>query len=132
MVNRYQAQGVEAEFEPGSRRRVLRNLQGIRLVREMGQRESEALLAVTQRLIDETPVDKRFTADDIRRIHRLWLEDIYPWAGQDRQVNLGKDGFMFAAARQIGRLMRQFEQDPLREFTPCHLILLRNRLERWP
>jgi len=120
MCNRYQAQGIEAEFEPGSRGRVLRNLLGIRRVREMGQRESEALLAVTQRLIDETSMDKRFTADDIRNMHRLWLEDIYLWAGQYRQVNIAKDGFMFAVAGQVERLMRKLEQGPLSEFTPCH------------
>ena len=101
MMSRYKAYGVQAEFEPGSRGRVLKNLLGIRSVREMGQRESEALLAVTLRLIDEIPVDRRFTSDDIRRMHSLWLGEIYPWAGEYRHVNLAKGDFMFAAAGQI-------------------------------
>lgn len=118
-AGRYQAYGAEAEFEPGSRGRVLRNHLGIRSVRAMAQRESEALLLATQRLIDETEQDQRFRAEDIRRLHRIWLEDIYPWAGEYRQVNMGKGDFMFAAASQIPRLMEMFERGPLSEFTPC-------------
>lgn len=116
---RYKAQGAEAESEPGSRGRVLRNLVGIRSVREMARRESTALLAVTERLIDETAVDQGFTAEDVCRMHRLWLGEIYPWAGQYRQVNMEKDGFPFAAANQVPRLMQEFERGALRQFTPC-------------
>lgn len=116
---RYKAQGVEAEFEPGSRGRVLRNLAGIRSVRDMARRESEALLAATERLIDETAVDQRFTAADICRMHRLWLGEIYTWAGEYRQVNMEKGGFPFAAANQVSRLMHEFERGALRQFTPC-------------
>jgi cell filamentation protein len=116
---RYKARGVEAAFEPGSRGRVLRNLAGIRSVRDMARQESEVLLATTERLIDETAVEQRFTAEDICRMHRIWLGDIYPWAGEYRQVNMEKDEFPFAAANQVPRLMREFERGPLRQFTPC-------------
>lgn len=73
MVARYDVKGVEAEFEPGSRGRVLRNLQGIRSAREMARRESEALLLATQQLIDNTELDQTFTCADICRMHALWL-----------------------------------------------------------
>jgi len=117
--DRYAAEGIEAQFEPGSRGRVLRNRQGITSAREMARRESESLLVTTQRVIDETQLEQRFTADDIRRMHRLWLGDIYVWAGEFRQVNMGKGNFMFAAATQVPRLMQEFERGPLHEYTPC-------------
>jgi cell filamentation protein len=117
--NRYRAEGPEAEYEPGSRGRVLRNRIGIRSVREMVERESAALVAATQRLIDETRVDQQFTAADVQRVHRLWRGEIYVWAGEYRQVNLGKGEFMFAAAGQVPRLMHELERGALREFTPC-------------
>jgi cell filamentation protein len=63
--------------------------------------------------------DHRFTAADICRIHRIWLGPIYSWAGRYRQVNLQKDDFPFAAARQIPKLMADFERGPLRAYTPC-------------
>lgn len=118
-VGRYLAQGPEAETEPGSRGRVLRNLLRIRSVREMERRESAALLAATQRSIDETDRDHRFTAADIRRMHRRWLGDTYAWAGEYRQINMAKGRFMFAAADRVPRLMQVFEKGALREFTPC-------------
>ncbi len=119
MKNRYSAQGAEAEFEPGSRGRVLRNLLDIRSVREVHRRESEALLAITHRMIDATAQDRRFTADDICLMHRSWLGGIYPWAGEYRQVNVAKGEFMFAAAAQVPKLMQAFEMQELAEHTPC-------------
>ena len=76
MANRYDAVGVEAEFEPGSRGRVQKNLLGIRSVREMDQAESEALIRATEEAFDRYTEDHRFVADDICTIHRLWLGDI--------------------------------------------------------
>ncbi len=116
---RYEARGVQAEYQPGSRGRVLRNLLDIHSARAMAQRESEGLLAATRLLTDQTTVDQQFNAEDIRRMNRLWLGDIYVWAGEYRQVNMEKDGFPFAAADQIPRLMHDLERGPLRLYTPC-------------
>ena len=85
----------------------------------MARLESERLLAATERLIDETEVNQRFRAVDVRRMHQLWLGDVYAWAGEYRQVNIGKDGFMFAAVNLIPGLMMELERGPLRQFTPC-------------
>lgn len=119
MATRYEPRGSQAEYEPGSRERVPRNLLGIRSVQEMSQRESVALIAAMRRMIDETRDDQRFTAEDVKRMHEIWLGEIYVWAGEYRQVNMQKGGFMFAAANQVPRLMRDWEQGPLRQFTPC-------------
>jgi cell filamentation protein len=116
---RYKATGLEAEFEPGSRGRVLRNRLGITSVRAMQRVESEALLATTERLIDELTVDHRFTAAAICRMHRLWLGEVYEWAGEYRSVNIAKGEFMFAAAMQVPRLMQEFQRGPLHSHTPC-------------
>ncbi len=74
------------------RGRVLRNLVGVRSVRKMARKESEALLVATERLIDETRVDQRFTAADICRMHKLRLGGIFAWAGECRQVNMTRSG----------------------------------------
>lgn len=126
---RYEAPGIEAQFEPGSRRRVLRNRLGIRSVREMQRRESDALLATTERLIDQVAEDKRFVADDIREFHRMWLGDIYEWAGEYRNVNISKGGFQFASAAQVPRLMEAFSQRYLRQFTPCACSIIQEQAE---
>ena len=119
MMTRYDAQGIEAGFEPGSRRRVLRNLLGIRSAREMQRAESAALLDATNQLIDETTEAQRFTASRVRNIHKRWLGEIYSWAGEYRSVNITKGDFMFAAMAQVPHLMREFNRGPLRNYTPC-------------
>jgi cell filamentation protein len=121
MTDRYVATGAEAQFEPGSRGRVLRNLLGIRSVREMQRTESSDLVSATRTAIEETGADQRFTAEHIRRLHYLWLGKIYPWAGQYRGVNLSKGDFPFAAASQIPRLMERLDREQLREYTPCRV-----------
>lgn len=117
---RYEETGfVEGQHEPGSRRRVLRNLLGIKRKREIEHVELREQLRATEELIDTYGLDHRFTSDDIRRIHRIWLAPVYAWAGKYRKVNLTKDRFTFAAAAQIPRLMASFEKDLLRKYTPC-------------
>jgi hypothetical protein len=59
----YKAEGPEAKFEAGSRSRVLRNRLGIKSVREIERKESEALLSATEQMIDETRIDQCFTPE---------------------------------------------------------------------
>ncbi len=118
-AGRYAAEGPEAKFQPGSRGRVLRNLLGVRSVREIARAESRALLEAQERLVEMYSPDHRFTADDVREIHRVWLETIYPWAGEYCGVNLAKGDFHFAAAREVPRLMGEFERRHLAQHTPC-------------
>lgn len=70
-MSRYDAPGIEAEFEPGSRRRVLRNLLGIRLAGEMSRAESAALLQAQEHLVDSFSLEHRFAARDICEMHRV-------------------------------------------------------------
>ena len=109
----------ENQFEPGSRRRVLKNLLGVTSKREMDRMEGREQVRVLEELTGLYDGDHRFTAADICRMHRLWLERIYPWAGKYRQVNVKKDSFPFAAAAQIPKLMAEFEDGPLKHHTPC-------------
>jgi cell filamentation protein, protein adenylyltransferase len=109
----------EAQFEPGSRGKVLKNLLGIKRKREMDDFEAREQLRALRELIaiyDEAHV---FTAADVCNIHRTWLAPIYSWAGEYRQVNVSKDDFPFAAAREIPKLMAELEKRPLRQYTPC-------------
>jgi cell filamentation protein len=72
------ATGPEAEYEPGSRKRVLKNKLGIRNKSDMDALEAEALAEVQTRyfLEDTITAETRFTACIIRLMHRDWLGDI--------------------------------------------------------
>lgn len=116
---RYAAAGMESEFQPGSRGRVLRNILGITRVRAMEEAESHALVAAQRAALEIYGPSHRFTPADIRRLHRMWLGSIYPWAGNYRTVNIGKGGFQFAHAPLIPRLMGALGRGVLRRHTPC-------------
>jgi cell filamentation protein, protein adenylyltransferase len=97
----YDASGlIEAQFEPGSRGRVLRNLLGIKSKREMDQVEAQEQLHALEALVRIYDQTHRFTAADVRKIHKIWLEPVYAWAGKYRQMNLIKGDFPFASANQ--------------------------------
>jgi cell filamentation protein len=116
---RYAAAGSEAEFQPGSRGRVLRNFPGITKVREMEDAETQALIVAQQAARTTYGRNHRFTPADIRRLHRMWLGSIYPWAGNYRTVNIGKGDLQFAHAPLIPRLMLNSGKEALRRHTPC-------------
>ena len=120
MNRKYMATGPEAEFQPGSRGRVLRNRLGIARVRDMNEAESQALLIAQEAALDHFGPEHPFTASDICDLHRLWLGPIYEWAGDYRSVNIGKGGFQFAHAPLIAGLMRELQRSALARHTPCH------------
>jgi cell filamentation protein len=118
-TRKYEASGVQAEFEPGSRDRVLRNLLGIVRERDMEVIETDALAIVQEAAPARYGLTHRFTTGDIRELHRSWLGHIYAWAGEYRTLDIGKGGFQFANAARVPLLMAEFESDVLQRLTPC-------------
>lgn len=117
---RYSTSGLtEAETEPGSTGKVLRNLQGITTRHEMEFAETFELACVIEDAINDFGPDHRFTAADICKLHQQWLGTIYSWAGNYRQVMMSKSGFAFAAPAHIPVLMNDFETSVLARYTPC-------------
>ncbi len=72
--DRYDVSGlVEAQFEPGSRGRVLRNLLGIIRKRDMDRAEAESQLRAFDTFSTNYGPGHRFSAADILEMHRVWL-----------------------------------------------------------
>ena len=118
---RYDVAGLtEAQFESGSNEQVLKNRLGITSPSEMDDAEARSLERTMAGLVGQYNEQHRFTAADIRAIHRSWLGEIYEWAGDYRQVNVSKGDFPFAAAARVPALMEQFERDVLARYTPCN------------
>lgn len=120
MSDRY-ATGSEGESQPGSDGQVLRNALGITDPSERDEAELELLHKLYKAVLEENFPDRRLLVSDLKHWHRLWLGNVYAWAGRERSVNLGKGGFHFAAAAQVPRLLESFERECLAQFTPCHL-----------
>lgn len=118
-MTKYDASGSQASYEPGSNDLVLKNKLGIIVQEEVNAAELVLLQKLYQQvLINQLPTGT-ITIAQIKGWHRNWLGNIYAWGGEEREVNIGKDGFQFAAAAQIPRLLRKLETDYLAKLTPC-------------
>lgn len=113
-------EGVEAEVEPGSHGRVLRNLLHLTRKKEMDQVEFEALMRVQEAYLHLISEETRFTAGLICQMHKDWLGEIYEWAGTYRTVEMSKGGFTWPPAMRVESNMEAFESGLLRTHTPCH------------
>jgi cell filamentation protein len=103
---RYDVAGLtEAQFEHGSNEQVLKNRLGIKSPSEMDNAEARALERTMAGLVGQYDEKHRFTAADVRAMHKSWLGEIYEWAGDYRQVNVSKSDFPFAAAARVPALM---------------------------
>ena len=85
----------------------------------MDMTEADALQRTTEVLVQSYDATHRFVAEDVQGFHRIWLREVYAWAGEYRHVNVSKGDFHFAAAARIPALMEEFESGVLRQHTPC-------------
>ncbi len=120
MTNRYVTSGnPQGQYQPGSNDEVLSNELGIIDLDEMDDVELVLLQELQSKLLDDIEMDQQLTVTDLCEWHKIWLGQVYPWAGEYRTVNMQKGEFMFAAAHLIPGLMLDFERDFLVKHTPC-------------
>lgn len=120
MTDRYAVHGSQGEYQPGSNDLVLANKLGIQSVEDMDDLELELLHRLYEEVLVKHLPNRVLTVEDLKTWHRRWLGNVFEWAGQERSVNMGKDGFMFAASAQIPRLLADFERSCLARWTPCN------------
>jgi cell filamentation protein len=72
-----EATGPEGATEPGSRGRVLANLQGIKSPRAMDLAEYQALLVAQEWYATTLTAETIFTAELLCTMHRDWLGSLY-------------------------------------------------------
>ena len=106
---------IEDQYESGSGKRVLKNLLGIKSKREIDRIETLEQFRALEKFTKIFDQEYKFTVKDICKMHKIWLGNIYEWAGTYRRVNISKGGFNFASAQEIPKLMDEFE--PLIEFS---------------
>lgn len=119
MTGRYTVQDGQVASEPGSDGTVLANKLGITDEADMAEAELLLLQQLYESvLVADLPL-RRLSVEDLFAWHRRWLGNVYAFAGLQRGVNASKDGFMFAAAAQVPRLLLEFERDCLARHTPA-------------
>ncbi len=123
MSNRYDTSGTaEGQYQPDSNDTVLGNKLGITNPEDMEMLEFQLLNVSQGSLFDEFEFDQKVSQNDLKNWHRRWLETVYEWAGNYRTVNMSKDGFPFAAPALIPKLMTEYEEKYLTQYTPCNAM----------
>lgn len=80
---------------------VLKNLRDIRELEKLAEFEA---IATVRRLVEleRSAVGGKFDMAHLRSIHRHIFQDVYPWAGEIRTVNISRSGqFPFAFSDRI-------------------------------
>lgn len=118
-MNRYNVSGNEGLYQPNSGRQVLANKLDISDPDDIDSAELFLLEQLYISVFEQQFPSGSLTVEMLKRWHRRWLGNIYPWAGKERSVNISKEGFMFAPAVQITKLLHEFELRCLNRYTPC-------------
>ena len=102
---------------------VLRNLRDIRDNARLARFEMDM---TTRRLgeLTRVPTSGGFDARHIQTIHQYIFQDVYPWAGEVRTVNISRSGqFPFAFSEQIVPSLNKLSVDLAREHLLGNLAL---------
>ncbi len=118
-MSRYDITGAQGALQTGSDDKVLANKLNITRVEDMDEAELVLLQKLYVSVLQEHLPPGRISVLHLKRWHKRWLGNVYEWAGQYRSVNMSKDGFPFAPAAQLPRLMQLFDSDYLARYTPC-------------
>lgn len=119
MATRYDVKGTQGMYEPGSGGLVLANKLGITRSADIDEAELVLLQKLYESVLRDHLPQGRISISHLKTWHRRWLGNVYEWAGLPRSVNMSKNGFPFAPASQVPRLMAIFDREFLARYTPC-------------
>lgn len=119
-MSKYATSGSQATYEADSNNQVLTNKFGIIAPEEMDDIELTLLEKLYQWVLLDNLPTRGITVAHLKQWHKIWLGNVYDWAGMERSVNMSKGDFHFAVAPQIPKLLSTFEQQYLRKYTPCY------------
>lgn len=89
-------------------RGVLRNIPGVSDPAELERLERDALIAAYDQAALAYSEAHCFTAGDIRRLHRLFMGNLFEWAGSYRRIDLVSGEIRWCHAAHIDGEMRRF------------------------
>lgn len=89
---------------------VLINKLGITTTAELNDAEGE-LVTIRLAMIAESPIHGIFDLAHLQAIHSFLFQDVYPWAGQLRVVDIGKNTTAFAPHQSIPEIAASIHRD---------------------
>jgi cell filamentation protein len=96
---------------PKSENEILPNKLGLTESEKIAEEEYRGFLRAEIKFKTELDDIKKFNWEIISSIHKTAFSHLYEFAGQLRQVNLSKGGFMFPAAKFLPSAVEEFEKE---------------------
>ena len=96
-------------------------LDGIELMRAEEQISKRKAKQLYDGLLDQIEVG---TYAGLQAIHKYLFEEIYPFAGQTRKLNMSKGGFRFASALYLDEALEKISAMPQQTFEQIVVILI--------
>lgn len=96
---------------PKSEDEILPNKLGLTNPRKIAEEEYRGFLRAEIKFESELDNISQFNWELISSIHKTAFNHLYEFAGELRQVNLSKSGFMFPAARFLPSAVEEFEKE---------------------
>ena len=106
---------------------LLKNRLDITEQKELDYLEGQELLSAYEKLAIEFSEIHSFAVDDIRYIHKTFLEKVYEWAGEYRNIDIISEDIRWCHAVHIDSEMNRFG-DLLTDLTPFSPNLKRAEL----
>ena len=97
-----------AHFDPAVGQHVMRNLVAATTYDELRHRE-DSFVGVRGATLRAHGIPTSYDLDGLREIHRHLFQDVYPWAGEVRTVDLAK-GIPFAPPDRVEQIVDQVAQ----------------------
>ncbi len=98
-------------YTPKSEDEILQNKLGLTDPGKIAEEEYRGFLRAEIKFESELDDISQFNWQLISSIHKTAFEHLYEFAGQLRQVNISKGGFMFAAAKFLPSAVEEFEKE---------------------
>jgi cell filamentation protein len=95
---------------PKSEDEILPNKLGLTDPKKIAEEEYRGFLRAEIKFESELDSITTFDWELLASIHKIALKHLYEFAGELRQVNLSKGGFMFPAAKFLQSAVKEFEK----------------------
>lgn len=115
-TTKYDVQDALFDHEHG----VLKNKLGIIDANKLGVIEGRCLLNAYKQTSSLYDKNHKFTENDVKDLHKLFLGDVFDWAGKYRDVDISSPGIRYCHAAYLPQNMADFSKRLARltPFTP--------------
>lgn len=96
---------------PKSENEILPNKLGLTSPEKIAEEEYRGFLRAEIKFESELDEIEKFDRDLLSSIHKTALGHLYEFAGELRQVNMSKGGFLFPAAKFLPSVIVEFEKE---------------------